>query len=191
MSTLDLEQLRTLAAIVKHESFAAAAVQLGRTQSAVTQQMQRLEAHIGHPLFEQPGSRLTWARLRDHAFAGLGYHSPNMALSHRAQLLGQATASDQEAIATLVLSGRYLGFLPDHYATGFEQQGRLRAVQAGRFHYACRFVSVMRRSPQPSRAARLFAECLRAAHAGPAQGLAQGQTPAPASASAAFRNRQM
>ena len=144
----------------------------------------QLYCGAGHPLFEARTPKLTWAALRQHAFAGLGYHSPNMELSHRAQLLRAATASDQEAIATLVLSGRYLGFLPDHYATGFEQQGRLRAVQAGRFHYACRFVSVMRRSPQPSRAARLFAECLRAAHAGPAQGLAQGQTPAPASASA-------
>ena len=119
---------------------------------------------IGHPLFEQRSTRLTWARLRDHAFAGLGYHSPNMALSHRAQLLRQATASDQEAIATLVLSGRFLGFLPDHYAAGFERDGRLRAIQPDRFRYDCRFVSVMRRSPQASRAARLFAECLNQAH---------------------------
>ena len=44
MPTLDLELLRTLAAVVTHRSFAAAAVHLDRTQSAVTQQMQRLEA---------------------------------------------------------------------------------------------------------------------------------------------------
>lgn len=119
---------------------------------------------IGHPLFGQQASRLTWARLREHAFAGLGYHSPNMDLSHRARLLRQATASDQEAIATLVLSGRYLGFLPDHYAAAFEAAGRLCAVQPARFRYDCRFVSVMRRSPQPSRAAQLFARCLSQAH---------------------------
>lgn len=118
----------------------------------------------GHPLFARPASKLTWAGLREHAFAGLGYHSPNMALSHRAQLLRQATASDQEAIATLVLSGRYLGFLPDHYAAVLEGEGRLSAVRPDRFRYVCRFVSVMRRSPQPSRAAQLFAQCLRLVH---------------------------
>lgn len=65
----------------------------------------------------------------------------------------------------LVLSGRYLGFLPDHYAKGFEQDGLMQAVAPRRFRYACRFVSVLRRSPEPSRAAQLFQECLAAAHA--------------------------
>ena len=50
MNTLDLELLRSLVAIVSHDSFAAAAVQLGRTQSAVTQQMQRLEEQIAQLL---------------------------------------------------------------------------------------------------------------------------------------------
>lgn len=118
----------------------------------------------GHPLFATGGTAVTWARLRQHAFAGLGYHSPNMELSHRAQLLRTATGFDQEAIATLVLSGRYLGFLPDHYAASFEREGRMRAVQPRRFRYECRFVSVLRRSPPPNRAAQLFAQCLRAAH---------------------------
>ena len=52
--------------------------------------------------------------LRAHQFAGLGYHSPNMQLSHSARLPRKATGFDQESIATLVLSGRYLGFLPDN-----------------------------------------------------------------------------
>ncbi|MEG0558260.1 MAG: LysR family transcriptional regulator, partial [Comamonas sp.] len=43
MDTLNLDQLRTLATIARRQSFAAAAVQLGCTQSAITQQMQRLE----------------------------------------------------------------------------------------------------------------------------------------------------
>lgn len=55
MDTLDLELLRTLTAIDNLGSFAAAAVQLGRTQSAITQQMQRLEEQIGQPLFEKQG----------------------------------------------------------------------------------------------------------------------------------------
>jgi DNA-binding transcriptional LysR family regulator len=61
MKTLDLELLRSLVAIDEQDSFAGAAIHLGKTQSAVTQQMQRLEDQIGHPLFEKQGrnKRLT------------------------------------------------------------------------------------------------------------------------------------
>jgi DNA-binding transcriptional LysR family regulator len=119
----------------------------------------------GHPLFGSSHAKLTWAKLREHQFAGLGYHSPNMELSHRAQLSRKATGFDQEAIATLILSGRFLGFLPDHYAQVFEQRGRMQAVLPARFSYACRFVSLLRRSPKPSRAVLAFQACLQQAHA--------------------------
>ncbi len=55
METLDLEALRTLVAIQEQNGFAAAALHLGKTQSAVTQQMQRLETQLGRALFERRG----------------------------------------------------------------------------------------------------------------------------------------
>lgn len=120
----------------------------------------------GHPLFGAAHDKLNWDGIREHAFAGLGFHSPNLKLTHRARLTRSATASDQESVATLILSGKFLGFLPDHYAESFERAGRMQAIAPRRFHYRCRFVSLFRRSPQPSRAALLFQECLGAAHAG-------------------------
>ncbi len=118
-----------------------------------------------HPLFKASDAGLNWEKLRGHAFAGLAYHSPNMELSHRARLTRKASGFDQESIATLILSGRYLGFLPDHYAGSFEDRARMRAIAPRRFNYACRFVSLLRASPQPSRATQLFHECLVTAHA--------------------------
>jgi DNA-binding transcriptional LysR family regulator len=118
----------------------------------------------GHPLYGASHAKLTWTKLREHHFAGLGYHSPNMELSHRAKLSRKATGFDQEAIATLILSGRFLGFLPDHYAQVFEQRGLMKAVLPARFNYACRFVSLLRRSPKPSRAVLAFQACLEQAH---------------------------
>lgn len=117
-----------------------------------------------HPLFGGSHARLIWKSVRTYPFAGLGYHSPNMDLSHRARLRRKATGFDQESIATLILSGRYLGFLPDHYAESFEQRGLMRSILPGRFRYSCQFVSVLRRSPQASRAAQAFAQCLLDAH---------------------------
>lgn len=120
-----------------------------------------------HPLFGADHRKLGWEKLRQHHFAGLGYHSPNMELSHRARLKRKATGFDQEAIALLILSGEFLGFLPDHYADSFVRNGQMQAVAPSRFHYDCRFVSLLRKSPQPSRATRAFAQCLITAHAAP------------------------
>ncbi|WP_353236573.1 LysR family transcriptional regulator, partial [Diaphorobacter ruginosibacter] len=60
---LELELLRTLVTIANLHSFAATAVHLDKTQSAITQQMQRLEEKIGHPLFEKQGRQ---KQLTDH-----------------------------------------------------------------------------------------------------------------------------
>lgn len=119
----------------------------------------------GHALFELGQAELAWTDVRRHAFAGLGYHSPNMEVSHRERLQRTATAFDQESVATLILSGGFLGFLPDHYAQGFVLAGRMRAVCPARFRYECHFSAMVRQSPEPTRATRIFQQCLTQAHA--------------------------
>lgn len=110
---------------------------------------------------------LDWDGLRRYPFAGLGYHSPNMEITQRVRLPRTATGFDQESIATLILSGHYLGFLPDHYAERFVQKRQMRAVQPELFRYDCRFLGIVRRSPEPSRATKALQACLRVAHGGP------------------------
>ena len=127
----------------------------------------RLYCGARHPLFGASHRHLSWDSLRSWQFAGLGYHSPNMELSHRARLSRKATGFDQEAIATLILSGQFLGFLPDHYAEAFERRQLMQAVAPARFHYECQFVSLLRRSHQPGRAAQLLQDCLIQAHTAP------------------------
>lgn len=69
-NALDLTLLRTLTCIEEQGGFALAALHLGLTQSAVTQQMQRLEDQIGHPLFEKQGRQ---KRLSPHGKKLLDY----------------------------------------------------------------------------------------------------------------------
>lgn len=123
-----------------------------------------LYAGRDHPWFDADDTALTWDDLRHQELAALGYHSPNMALAHQRRLDRAATASDQEAVATLVLSGAFVGFLPDHYAQGFVQAGWMRAVAPQVLHYHCRFASIMRRSPAPLRLTRAFHQVLLEAH---------------------------
>ena len=52
---LDLDLLRTFVAVADLNTFAAAAAAVCRTQSAVSQQMQRLEQLVGKELFARHG----------------------------------------------------------------------------------------------------------------------------------------
>jgi DNA-binding transcriptional LysR family regulator len=78
---LDLELLRTFVAIVERESFAAAADSVHRTQSAVTQQMQRLESQLDKPLFLKRGRE---KRLTEHGLKLLEYSRRLLALNDEA-----------------------------------------------------------------------------------------------------------
>ena len=54
---MDIELYRTFLAIADSRSFTIAARHVGRTQSAVSQQVRRLEEALGHPLFDRgPGT---------------------------------------------------------------------------------------------------------------------------------------
>lgn len=117
-----------------------------------------------HALFKADPADMQWDDLRSHHFAGLGYHSPNMEISQQVRLPRKATGYDQESIATLILSGKYLGFLPDHYAEGFVRTGQMHVIKPELFRYACSFFCIVRRSPQPSRVTRAFQDCLLKAH---------------------------
>ena len=120
-----------------------------------------------HPLFAASATQhpADWDDLRAHAFAGLGYHSPNMEISQQVQLTRSATGYDQEAIATLILSGYFLGFLPDHYAQSFVQSGQMRAVKPRVFNYRCSFFCIVRATPQAARVTQAFRGALLQHHA--------------------------
>jgi DNA-binding transcriptional LysR family regulator len=55
---MDIELYRTFLAICDSKSFTLAAQQVNRTQSAVSQQVKRLEEMLGHPLFERSASHV-------------------------------------------------------------------------------------------------------------------------------------
>ena len=123
-----------------------------------------LYAGQGHPWFDTPDQPRGWEDLRRQDLAALGYHSPNMVLTHEQQLERRATASDQEAVATLVLSGCFVGFLPDHYADTFVRRQRMRAISPGVLRYTCRFSAIVRQSPRPLRLTQAFLDALIGSH---------------------------
>jgi DNA-binding transcriptional LysR family regulator len=125
-----------------------------------------LYAGHGHAWFAGPDGRRSWNELRGQELAGLDFQSPNMQLAISRGLRRTASVADQEGVAHLVLSGLYLGFLPDHYAAPFVAAGQLRAINAPLLRYECRFSAIWRRMPPPPRLTQAFVACLIACHPG-------------------------
>lgn len=67
---MDIDLLKTFMAICETRSFTGAARQVGRTQSAVSLQMRRLESTLGRPLFQRGGGRIA---LTEHGELLVGY----------------------------------------------------------------------------------------------------------------------
>jgi LysR family transcriptional regulator, transcriptional activator for bauABCD operon len=55
-----------------------------------------------------------------------------------------ATASDREGIAFLILTGRFIGFLPDHYAAQWVEKKMMRALSPRRLHFSSKIAIVTR-----------------------------------------------
>lgn len=117
----------------------------------------------GHPLFDQVKS-VAAEEIRSQPYAGLSFHSPNMESGRRHELNKCAVANDQEGIATLIRSGRFIGYLPDHYAEPFVQRDQIRRLQLSEFDYRCEFAALYRRSPAPTRLLQTFLAALIRSH---------------------------
>ena len=117
-----------------------------------------------HPLYSTNHRDLSWESIRHLAFAGLGYHSPNLELMNELGLNRMATTYEQESIATLIASGSYLGFLPNHYADRFVESGRMQQIANDQFNYEVQYSVITRNAPAPSRIVQIFLECLFDSH---------------------------
>jgi DNA-binding transcriptional LysR family regulator len=78
MRTIDLDLLRSLIAFDETGSLARAADRIGRTESAVSLQLKRLEELIGHKLFTRLGRRLV---LTDEGYGVLHYARRMLAMN--------------------------------------------------------------------------------------------------------------
>jgi DNA-binding transcriptional LysR family regulator len=122
-TTLDLDTLRALLAIVELKSFSRAAEQLGRSQSAISLQIGRLETLVGHPLLERVRGRVLGPTTRG---AELVAHAREMiALNAHAVAAMRRTASNAP-----IRLGMPADFLERNFATAFSEiRSRFPEVQ--------------------------------------------------------------
>ena len=124
----------------------------------------RLYCGKGHPLFEDPEAWKSLDELRKYSYAGLSFNSPNMAVHQKLRLRKSAFVQSEEALTLLVLSGRYLGFLPTHSAQPFCDTGHMCEIRNDAVKFQSDQNSIVRKSSSGGRRLKLFMKCLWDCH---------------------------
>ncbi|RBI67683.1 LysR family transcriptional regulator [Vreelandella sulfidaeris] len=117
----------------------------------------------GHPLFAKHDDRLGFADIAQYAAIAPRYPLPAEARQVHDALTLRASASDREGAAFLILTGRFIGFLPEHVAAQWVAAGKMRALHAGTQQYRIPFVLITRHDRRPNRVVDAFLSFVRSA----------------------------
>ncbi len=118
---------------------------------------QRLYCGQDHPLFTRT-TGLALGDIAQYPYAGRTYMK-DMANMPGVAFGQQALTSHMESLAILIASGRYLGYLPVHFARAFVERGEMRSLLDDDLAYFDRFF-LAHRKEERHRAMRLLAQCL-------------------------------
>lgn len=108
-----------------------------------------------HPLFERDADGLSIEEIIKHAFVVRPYANLQELKSFPGARVG-AHASNMEAQALLILSGHFIGNLPNYYARHWVERGELKALLPEQVSIASPFCVVTRAGRRPSLIVRNF-----------------------------------
>lgn len=134
-------------------------VALGLEYRDLYEEMQRFYCGAGHPLFAEPDEAIDVETVRRHRIIGRTYWGQRD-LKIFAVGGPRAVVSDMESEARLILSGMYLGYLPEHFARAYVEEGRLRALRSDLFAYPAPFQAAYHPDRVRQPVVRLFLDVL-------------------------------
>ena len=137
----------------------------GQLTCAIAPEHRRVAGLDYQPLFLEKNSLYCGA---EHAFFGLAPSEVSREMLEKAQRISRgylekfdadffsndnyaATVTETEGAAILILGGRLIGFLPDHYAENWVKAGAMRAVDPDRLSFTVSFHMIQRRVNMDSR----------------------------------------
>jgi len=126
---------------------------------------QTLYCGSDHPFFRRPDETIKPADIAAVDFVDRGYGGGVKARRPGATFRASATANNMEAIATLILSGRYIGYLPTHCAAPWVERRLMRSLLPAQLAYESLFELITRKGVERTPALEAFLEDLQAAHA--------------------------
>lgn len=119
----------------------------------------------GHEFFGKTKENFSLKKLSTAKYAGFDFNSPNMVAGQKLKLRVSARVHNEEALSVLILSGRYLGFLPVHVAAPFVSNGTMSPIMEKQTQYTTTLAAISRKRPKPGRKTQIFLRCLEEAHA--------------------------
>ncbi|MBK3403597.1 LysR family transcriptional regulator [Methylorubrum populi] len=149
---LEIPLLRTFVAVVETGSITLAGKQVGRTQPAITHQIQRLERSLGKPLFQSDRRHLTLTREGEML---LGYARTLLGLND--EIRGRFEAPDIAGHVRLGVPDLYAAFLLPSVLSGFSRaypqvEIELRCSRSVNLHAALQHeeidIALMTRQPE-------------------------------------------
>ncbi|MFJ3485553.1 LysR family transcriptional regulator [Pseudomonas sp. NPDC090202] len=114
----------------------------------------------GHPLFDVDDSTLDIDSLRHWQVINHRYAIHRDKASFVNYDSQSASASQVEAVAILILTGRFIGFLPEHYARHLMRDGQLRALRPDLIHLNTPFNLILRHNAPRSPLVKAFAHAM-------------------------------
>lgn len=125
------------------------------------QESQRLYCAASHPLFDGAAT-VPVSGLARHKFVKRPY-VPDGHIPSAENLNAAAYAENMEAIALMILSGAFIGFLPEHYAARWVSAGEMRAIRPELMRYESQLELISRKTvPQTLAAQYLKADLMKA-----------------------------
>lgn len=151
MRNLDIELLRSFATIADIGSFTRAGERLGRTQSAISLQIKRLEEQVGKTLFVRSPRKLAMTvegeRLIGPARQILRLHDATLAQMFEPDVAGSVRIGVPEDFATAHLPGILAAFAGSHPLVELEVTCDLTLNLVERFHAGAFDLVLVKRQP--------------------------------------------
>lgn len=110
---------------------------------ALYEEASQLYCAAGHPLFEAVD--ITKETLASYDAVVPAYaQTPEIKTAHE-HLRATASATDREGVAFLILSDRYIGYLPTHYAERWVREGQMKALSSLDWNYLTGYSAITRK----------------------------------------------
>ncbi|PWE37876.1 LysR family transcriptional regulator [Pseudomonas prosekii] len=127
---------------------------------ALYEERSEIYCALGHPLFEVPEAEISSQMLKDHECVNHRYAIHRDKLNFARYDSFSASATQVEAVALLIKTGRFIGFLPQHYAATLVAQGQFRALRPELINIVTPFNLILRHNTVRSPLVKAFAQAL-------------------------------
>lgn len=120
---------------------------------------------VGHPLFDCNPSKISKLLEKAEVITS-GYMRDKESRNDGLNYQNTAIAYHDEAIAQLILSGKFIGYLPDHYANYWVERGLFKAIIPEKYTYQIPVVLITNKSNSSSPLANALIEEIKRCHQG-------------------------